>query len=290
MATVFEIRIRYGDAVYAGQAAAAAFRLLDRIESELNRFSPNSDIAKLNASQPGETLQLGPHAFACLQRAFQLNAATQGALDISIGCLKEHFQQSNWWQKLWPSRKMMGMENIRLLDDHGKIMVTSPVQVDLGGIGKGYAVDCLLEHLHEWDIDDVLISGGASSVAARGGYWPVTLRHPQRPSEVLASLQLHNQAMGASGLEKGAHIINPRTQQPARGVLATWVIAADATTADAFSTAFMILSQKEAQRVLSAHPQLMVLIIYKKKSTEMIYRYNLHNYNHSTPTASSESS
>ncbi len=275
MATVFEIRIRHEDAVYARQAAADCFRLLDRIESELSRYHPNSDIARLNVLQPGETLQLGLHAFTCVKRALILNEITQGAFDICIGALKDDFtNRKRWWQRLLARRQSIGKGHLHLLDDKGKVAVTAPVRVDLGGIGKGYAVDCLLDHLREWDIEDVLISGGASSIAARGGDWPVTLRHPQNPSEILARLELHDKAMGASGLEKGAHIIDPRRGRPARDAVAAWVIAADATTADAFSTALMVLSPKEAQVILAANPELAAMIIYHHGKKETIHRFN----------------
>ena len=138
--------------------------------------------------------------------------------------------------------------------------------MDLGGIGKGYAVDLVAELLEDWGIERALVHGGFSSVLAlepRGGDgWPLTLSDPAAPSRVLARLSVRQTALGASGVRKGDHILDPRTGEPVRGRRAAWValprpdptgadasadegprIAAGAVT-DALTTAFMLLEQR----------------------------------------------
>jgi thiamine biosynthesis lipoprotein len=144
------------------------------------------------------------------------------------------------------------------------------VRVDLGGIGKGYAVDLMAELLEEWGIERALIHGGFSSVlaldaAAERDGWPLTLSDPAAPARVLAHLSVRQTALGASGVRKGDHIVDPRTGTPVRGRLAAWVtlarparsgapaeegprIAAGAVT-DALTTAFMLLSPEEIAAV-----------------------------------------
>ena len=192
---------------------------------------------------------------------------TGGAFDISIGT---------------------GLPSLELDADDVSVHATSDgVQVDLGGIGKGYAVDRMAELLEEWGLGQSLVHGGFSSVLAlepppgREG-WPLTLSDPMAPSRVLARLSFCQTALGASGMRKGDHIVDPRTGEPARGRLAAWValprpqkaaadssgddgpapsgaegprIAAAAVT-DALTTAFMLLSRDEIAALCERSPGL----------------------------------
>ena len=133
------------------------------------------------------------------------------------------------------------------------------VRLDLGGIGKGYAVDRVAELLEEWGVDQALLHGGFSSVLAlkappgRDG-WPLTLSAPGHDDDaVFARLSVARTALSASGSRKAYHIRDPRTGHAVEGRSA-WVTlprAGDgredaAAVAEALSTAFMVLSAEEA--------------------------------------------
>ena len=208
MATVFEVYAVHPDERYAAQAAQAAFDLADRLERELSRFKPNSDIARINHLVAGESTRVGPSTLECLVIARHMFDLTGGAFDISIGT---------------------GLPSLELdADDFLVRATTDGVQVDLGGIGKGYAVDLMAELLEEWGLQRALVHGGFSSVlaleapAGRDG-WPLTLSDPGAPSRVLARLSMRQTALSASGVRKGDHIVDPRTGEPVRGRLAAWV-------------------------------------------------------------------
>ena len=257
MATVFEGYAIHRNERYAAQAAQAAFDLVDRLENELSRFRSNSDIARVNHLVAGESVRVGPAALECLLIARHLYDLTSGAFDISIGT---------------------GLPSLELdVEDCVVRSTKDGVQVDLGGIGKGYAVDLVAELLEEWGIERALVHGGFSSVLAleapegRDG-WPLTLSNPAAPSRVLASLSVRQTALGASGVRKGDHIVDPRTGEPVRGRLAAWVvlprpdgprvdsdggltIAAGAVT-DALTTAFMLLSTAEIATLCARSPGL----------------------------------
>jgi len=262
MATEFAIQINHPDGTYAGQAAWEAFRLLEEIEAELSRFLPNSDITRLNLLPPGRTMILGGHAMACLQQACAVYSATNRAFDVTAGILKDLWLPDSTWAgslRRWARSNQMalGMEHLVISAPEGTIGKEAPVQVDLGAIGKGYAVEQLAQRLEEWGISDFLIHGGRSSVVARGcapgqAGWPVRMQHPQRRGAVLARFELRDRALGASGIEKGRHIIDPRSKRPASGALAAWVIAPEAALADALSTAFMILTAEAIDECLAA--------------------------------------
>ena len=188
MATEWAVWISHEDEVYAGQAAWEVFLLLERLEAELSRFDPNSDIARINLLRPGEILPIGAEAFGCLQLAGVLFEASGGAFDVTAGGFKEHYLRKASLRRriagrLQAFRQPVGMEHLHLERDGMTVWRDVGVEVDLGAIGKGYAVDRMVELLGEWGLSDFLIHGGASSVAARGhapgqSGWPATLRHP----------------------------------------------------------------------------------------------------------------
>jgi thiamine biosynthesis lipoprotein len=158
--------------------------------------------------------------------------------------------------------------------EHTVELLTSPVQIDLGGIGKGYAVDRMAELLREWSITAALISGGYSSVLALNTPpgtkdWPVTLSHPGNCKQILSRLHLQNRAISASGLRKGQHIIDPRTAQPAEGRLAAWASAADAATTDVLSTAFMVMAPDEIRKYCLRHPDVLGMVILQNGNEEI---------------------
>ncbi len=208
MATVFEVHAAHPDRRYAAQAAQAAFDLADRLERELSRFVPNSDISRVNQLAAGGSTRVGPSAMECLVIARHMFDLTGGAFDVSIGT---------------------GLPSLEIDPDVCLVRAArSGVRIDLGGIGKGYAVDLMAELLEEWGLETALVHGGFSSVLALEAPpaldgWPLTLSDPGDSSRVLAHLSVRQTALGASGRRKGDHIVEPRTGEPARGRRAAWV-------------------------------------------------------------------
>jgi thiamine biosynthesis lipoprotein len=256
MATAFEVHCSHPDARYAGQAAQAAFEVVDRLEQELSRFIPNSDIGRINALAAGQAARVGPSTMECLMIARWLYDVTGRTFDVAIGS---------------------GLESLDLDPDRFSVRTGAHgVQLDLGGIGKGYAVDRMAEALEEWEVPRALVHGGFSSVLAlepppdRDG-WPLTLSAPgPGPREVLARFSARQRAFSASGTQKGAHIVNPHTGRPVEGG-AAWVALArpaekdeDAETparsaaavAEGLSTAFMILPEGDVESLCRQWPGL----------------------------------
>ena len=263
MNTVFEVHVAGAEARYAAEAAQAAFALVDRLEGELSRFRPNSDITRLNHLPAGERTRVGEAALECLLIARHVYDLTDGAFDIAIGT---------------------GLPSLEIDADAFEVRATADgVRLDLGGIGKGYAVDLVAELLEEWGLDRAFVHGGFSSAvaleppAASDG-WPLTLSDPREPSRVFCRLSMRQAALSASGVRKGDHILDPRTGAPVRGRLAAWVAlprpatpgtgaAADpeprlgprlapAAVADALTTAFMLLGIDEIETLCERSPGL----------------------------------
>lgn len=287
MATIYEIFIITEDAGYAQQAAYAAFAELDRLEQELSRFLPNSDITRINHLAAQQPLGLGLDAFECLKLAKRISEETNGAFDVTVGALLQCWLnpdktlRSPSAEELAAARRHIGMALLDLDEtQHTVTLQASPLHVDLGAVGKGYAVDVITNLLREWDIEVALIHGGRSSVFALGtppgkSGWPLTLSHPQRPGEIINHLMLCNQAISGSGLQKGQHIINPRTGEPLSGKRATWVITPDAATSDAVSTAFMIMAPEEIAVYCEQHRDVCALLITQDENTrnEKVLRF-----------------
>lgn len=273
MATTFEVIVIYEDDLYAQQAAQAAFDEVDRLEGELSRFTENSDIARINNLTANQPLQLGLEAFECLKLSCRIYAETNGAFDITIGsllacwCNDDGTLRTPSQEELELARQRTGTHFIKLdEDEHTVELLADGVQVDLGGIGKGYAVDRVAELLREWSIDIALVSGGYSSVLALDAPagtkgWPLTLSNPCNRKQILARPYLQGRALSGSGIQKGQHIIDPRTIRPVKDKCAAWSSASNAATADALSTAFMVMSLEEIRKYCSGHPDVSAIIM-----------------------------
>ncbi len=172
------------------------------------------------------------------------------------------------------ARRRTGMTRLQLDEtEHTVTLSAGPVQIDLGGIGKGYAVDRMAELLGDWSIDTALIHAGQSSVRPLGAPpqaegWPVTLTDPRNHSRTLARLHLRDRALSGSGLQKGYHIIDPRSGLPVEGKRAAWSSAPDATTADALSTAFMVMSPDEIKDYCLRWPDTQAMIILQGENSQ----------------------
>ena len=286
MATVYEVLIFGEDPVYARQAAHEAFQELDRLEQELSRYIPNSDISCLNALVPSGEMLLGPEAFDCLKLASRYSTETSGAFDVTVGSLvdclltRERQLRSPSPERLRLAKERTGMHHLLLNENDQSVKVLDVVpQVDLGAIGKGYAVDRMIALLKEWDVHTVLVHGGTSSVFACGALpghrgWPVTLSSPNLPDTVLVHLDIDEFGLGGSGVKKGRHIIDPRTATPVPGGRACWVIASDAARADAISTACMVMTKEEVAQFSAAHQDVKILFVETlDDGSEGVYRY-----------------
>ena len=266
MATVFEVFICDMEEKLAQQAAFHAFELVDRLEEEFSRFLEGSDIWRINHLKAGDWVKVGEDTLHCLLLAQKLYDQTEGAFDLTVGALRscwrtdERTDRTPTKEELTAAALRTGMELLAISEtEYGVGVRADGVQVDLGAIGKGYAVDRMVELLREWDVERALICGGNSTVYAMGKLadkegWPVSLSDPQTPSKTIQIVTLHEQAMASSGIsEQGEHIIDPGTCQPIKNRLRTWAIADSAAEADALSTAFMVMSNEEVERYCLKH-------------------------------------
>jgi thiamine biosynthesis lipoprotein len=245
MATYFEVRIAEEETAYAAQAAQAAFDLLDKLESHLSRFRPNSDIAQITRLAPGEKMRLSEPAFACLEIARKIEVATRRGFSITAAALQAQHTLPRW--DLLPQERAVLCEGGRL-------------EFDLGAIGKGFALDRMAELLRGWDCPSFLLVAGGSSILAgsrpkESTGWSCGLGDDDARQRFF----LRECSMSGSGLAvKGSHILDPRTGQPAMQQGRTWALADTAAESDALSTACMVLTDSELNEILAHNPAWLV--------------------------------
>ena len=238
MATYFEVRIAGEERTYAAQAAQAALDLLDKLELHLSRFRTNSDIAQIARLEPGEKMRLSQPAFGCLEIAKKMELATFGAFSATAAAMQTQTSLPQW--HLLPEELAIQCESGRL-------------HFDLGAIGKGFALDQMGELLGNWGCPSFLLVAGGSSILSGAPPkdapgWSCGLGDDHAPQRFL----LAHASLSGSGLAvKGSHILDPRTGQPAARQNRVWALADTAAESDALSTACMVLSEPELEKVLA---------------------------------------
>ncbi|MGJ8651822.1 MAG: FAD:protein FMN transferase [Opitutaceae bacterium] len=245
MKTIFTFRIASEDRKLAQDAAYASIALLDEIENTLSRYVVGSDIWLINHMQAGETRFLSECCYDCLRLALEAYVQTGGLFDITLGRQIEHQKNSIDG----PSPALQG----QLMVDPDKPAIhctETGREIDLGGIGKGYALDEIQKLMQEWGIESGLLSAGGSTQLAFGpNAWDIELRGDQHKR----TIKLKDQALSASGTGiQGSHIVSPFQETPSYQYPRIWCIQNDATYADAWSTAMMLMDQTEIGALATA--------------------------------------
>ncbi|MDP6542358.1 MAG: FAD:protein FMN transferase [Phycisphaerae bacterium] len=280
MTVTFEAVIAHDDATEARQAAGAAFAELDRLEGLMSRFDACSDIAQVNRLDPGQCVGVDISVFECLATAAEVWADTQGAFDVTIGAVMKYQEVDNvpppGPEDESPSDALDRVGMDRLIMDRDGFLVgirdtgwgyrPGRVSVDLGAIGKGFALDKMLEVFDDWDIANALVHGGTSTVRVIGSPgdegWAVAVGGPWAEAAGIEKVVLSAGAVSGSGTQvRGEHIVDPRTGCPADGPLAAWVICHCGAVADALSTALMVMSADEATSYCRACNDIAVLLV-----------------------------
>lgn len=247
MATYFEIRIAGEERTYAAQAAQAAIDLLDKLESRLSRFRSNSDIAQIAELAPGQKMRLSEPVFACLEIAKRMELATRGAFSATAAALQTQASAPRW--RLQPELQSIVCES-------GQLMV------DLGAIGKGFALDRMAELLRNWDCPAFLLVAGGSSILAGdapndAAGWSCGLGDDNATQRFF----LTHASLSGSGLAvKGSHILDPRTGRAVLRQNRAWAVTDTAAESDALSTASMVLSESELEQVLAQDESWLVFL------------------------------
>jgi thiamine biosynthesis lipoprotein len=279
MACRFEITLAAADAANV-PAAKAALDAVDLLEGQLSVFRPDSALCRINAHAATRAVDVDADVFGLLRRCRELHIETEGAFDITSTPLSRcwGFLQRDGRlpssAEIDSARGRVGFARVALNASRQTVAFeTAGVELNLGAIGKGYALDRVSDGLRQSGVRDALLSAGRSSLLAIGGRdggWQVELVAPSKDGDrTLARLWLRDAALGTSGAGEQfievdgvryGHVIDPRTGWPASGVISASVIAPDASDADALSTAFLIGGAALAERYCAEHPGVVALL------------------------------
>jgi thiamine biosynthesis lipoprotein len=243
MKTTFTLHLDADDPQLARQVAHACIARIDAIEATLSRYLCGSDVWQINHMQRGETRYLSEDCYACLRIALDAQVQSGGLFDITLGRQIEHRKN----QTAGPAPQLCGQ--LMVDPDRPAIhCIEAGREIDLGGIGKGFALDRIQALAQDWGIQSGLIAAGASTQLAFGPErWDIQLRgdHAQR------TISLSNQALSASGIGiQGSHIVSPDPDRAAQYTYPRiWLTAPTAALADAWSTAALLMSADELQQL-----------------------------------------
>jgi FAD:protein FMN transferase len=278
MACRFEVLLDGADERHAA-AAREALDEADRLEAELSVFRETSALSRVNQTAAETPAAVDADLFALLVRCRDLHARTAGAFDITSTPLSRcwGFLKREGWlpspEAIAAARARVGMSGV-LFDETARTVRFARVgmELNLGSIGKGYALDRMAALMRGRGVAHALISAGGSSAVALGGRgegWTVDVRSRQVSGGRLARLFLRDGALATSGAgeqffevdgRRYGHVIDPRTGWPAAGVLSVSVVTAEGALSDALSTAFLVGGLDVARRYCASHPQTLALV------------------------------
>ncbi len=258
MGTVFEIAAYNQSTEHAADAIEKAFNEIVRLDDLLSTYKPDSALSKLNRSAHFHEQEVPPDLYCVIEQAVKFSRLSDGKFDISVAPLVSLWkaalrgESAPSQEKEDQVRSCVGYQKIRLIPTNRITFQSSCLQLDLGGIGKGYAVDRAAEVLRSLGIHDALINAGGSTILALGSppdqkAWLLHLRDPS--NKIDPQVMLKDESVSTSeqtphsllANDAPGHIIDPATGVPLKTVFAVSVVSKTATESDALSTTLLLL-------------------------------------------------
>ena len=276
MGTLFTIYLYAQDEGSAESSLQAAFEEIERLDETLSNYRGSSEISRINRLAASGAVTTDPEVFALLERSVEFSRQSDGAFDVTVGQLMRawgFFRSQGRYpteEELASSRENVGWENVYLDPATRTVRFAAPrLELDLGAIGKGYAVDRVVKTLRQTGVDAALVDAGSSTIHAlnappgKNG-WTVRVPRPGARSETISTVALCNASLSTSGSyekffqlggQNYCHIMDPRAGKPVQGVLQTTLIASDSTTTDALSNAMFVMGPEAGQQLLASVEQ-----------------------------------
>jgi len=269
-----------------------------RLDAELSSFRDDSALCELNLRAGAGPQRVPPDLFRILEQSMELSAATGGTFDVTVSPLIRLWQRagrdgrSPSPEEIAEARRAVGYQRIRLRPPD-EVELPARAAVELGGVGKGYAVDRMIEVLRREGVRSALVNFGGSSIAALGPPpaepgWPVWVEHG---AALEGPLSLRDAALSTSAsLEKrehaaghrSAHLVDPRTGRPLASDAQATVLAPTATEAEAWSKA-LLLDPALAHRAMLARPSVSALRITDRRESADARFVSSSGWKHSAP-------
>ncbi len=267
MGTVFEILTYRTDPVQASVAMDHAFQEIDRLEHRMSIYKPESELSRLNRSAHRGPQKVSPDLYQVIEESLHYSELSEGAFDVTAGPLAERWkavgrgEQPPTAAEAESLRRSVGYRQIELIPPDGIRFHSSRVSVDLGAIGKGYAVDRAASILRSFGIECALINSGGSTFYGVGtppgqAGWLVHLCDPS--SQIAPHVLLHQNSVSTSqqtrpsllGMSSFGHIIDTAAGEPSGFATAVSVVAKSATASDALSTALLVMGHVKGRELV----------------------------------------
>jgi thiamine biosynthesis lipoprotein len=262
MGTLCDVQVHHPDAGLARRAATAALDEMARVDALLSNYKPDSELSRMNREAPRAPFQASPELFEFVSLCRRFHEDSQGTFDPTVGAVVRA------WGFLGATpappaaadasaaRARSGFDKVRL--DAAARTVSYSVdglELDPGGIGKGYAVDMAVQTLRRLGISSALVSAGGSTLYALGhppdrDTWRLAIDDPSSLERPLRYVALRNAAVSTSGVSRRSvrdgsrqfsHLFDPRSGEPAQNMCQASVVTATATESDALTKAAFIL-------------------------------------------------
>jgi thiamine biosynthesis lipoprotein len=287
MACKFALYLNAGQHGGAAERCVEALDRLEPLEAQMSVYREQSEVSRINRTAAEGPVEVEAGLAALFDRAIGHWRETDGAFDMTAGPLSKvwgFYRRAGGVPDQAALAEALARVGTQRLDFNAAERTirfhTAGMEINLGGIGKGHALDECARYLTSEGVPDFLFHGGHSSVLARGsrigprapdgGGWIVGLRHPLRPERRLAEIILRDRALGTSGSaaqsfyyqgKRYGHILDPRTGWPADRVLSATVITPSAADADALATAFYVLGVEAAFDYCRRHQHIAALLV-----------------------------
>ncbi len=279
MDTLFTITVYSDDPAAAKEAIRSAFDRIREIESELNVYGEDSELAVLNGKT---TLDFPSADFRKnISRALYFSRLSDGAFDITVQPLLDLYRKTFGESSSAPSDDLIDAE-LRKVDyrrvviEEGRITIGGDQRITLGGIAKGYAVEEAVDILRRHHIDMALVDAGGNMRALGekpDGRWQVAMADPRDMANYITIIPMDDNAVSTSGdyeryfedTMSFHHIIDPNTGYSATELISATIVTNSAFDADALSTAVFVLGKEKGMALIESLPGVEGLIITRKK-------------------------
>ena len=271
MACEYAIEAYGPDADRLPRIVDEAFDEVDRIDRLMSHYNPNSPLSRVNREAAQHPVAVEPELFDFIVEAMRYHRDSAGTFDITVGPLMKAWGffrgegrvPSN--DELAAARHHVGGTHVMLNPIARTIGFDEPgVELDLGGIAKGYAVDRVVELFKRREVAAALVSAGGSTIYGLGappgrGGWDVMIQDPSDPRKIALTVQLKDRALSVAGASEKSfeargvtysHIMDPRTGSPVQGMLSVAVLASSGTAGDALDDALFVLGPEGSRSYL----------------------------------------
>jgi thiamine biosynthesis lipoprotein len=282
----------------AQRCIKAAFEVQDRIELLLSDYRDDSELSRVNREAAQNAVPVSETTFDVLRQSVHLSQLSDGAFDVTVGPLVDLWRQAGKTnvpptpEALAEARAKVGSDKLILEEKNRTVrFAVAGMRVDLGGIGKGYAVDRAIEAMQKRGALGGLIDLGGNircfGQPPQGQEtWRIGLQDPNvapdalGPSKPLLILALTKESVATSGNyrrfvkvqgQRQSHIIDTHTGQGANKLASDTIIAADATTADALSTAVNVLGWEKGLALIERVPGTEAILIPAGAKATLLY-------------------